>query len=462
MNGKLYRLWWAAVLLAPLLLPAARPTPAPAGSATHHTVLPVVLTTPGVAYVNDEADLRRAIAQANVADPALKIEFVADIVLTAPLPPLENPDTTSIDLWGNGHTLDGHGQGPILSIGRGTWVEIRRLTLTGGAAEGEADCGGAIFVAGALWLRDSVVSGNSATRGGGLCVIGSGDEEAVQLTIYDSIVTGNTAQLGGGGIFARAEGGAAFNVSVYDSTLSRNRATGGDGGAIHAAAEQGTLRTAIRTSAVTGNFAVNGGGLYHVANAAGGGIAEANLYNATFSGNVALGEGGAIANYVTSPIEEERDAAAAGPQQPDFAEARVFTNFTTITANTAYHGSGVFNPGQAFFWPTATIIAGNAPGGGDCGQRISSGGFNMDGDGSCQLFEDNDDLPRGRADLLPLAVNPPGATATHALGPNSDARNRVSVDMGYCQELETDQRGVPRPQPAGSQCDIGAFEAREE
>ncbi len=459
MNGKLYRLWWAAVLLAPLLLPAARPAPAPAAEPTGHIVLPVVLATPGVAFVSDEADLRRAIAQANTDDPALDIEFLADIVLTAALPLLDNPETTSIELRGNGHTLDGHGHGPILSIGPGTWVTVERLTLTGGAAPGADDCGGAIFVAGLLSLRDSVISGNSATRGGGLCVIGANREDIAQLTLYDSVVNGNTAQLGGGGIFARATGGAAFNVSVYGSTLTRNRTTSGDGGAIHAAADAGTLRTAIWMSAVTGNFAVNGGGLYNVADATGGGIAEANVYNTTFSGNVALGEGGAIANYVTSPIDEARDRVAAGPQRPNIAEARVATNFTTITANTAYHGSGVFSPGDAFFWPTATIIAGNAPGGGDCGQRISSGGYTMDGDGSCQLFEDNDDLPRGRADLQPLAVNPPGATATHALGPNSEARNRVSVDMGYCQELETDQRGVARPQPAGEGCDIGAYEA---
>jgi predicted outer membrane repeat protein len=457
-NGKSYRLWWAAVLLAPLLLPAARPAPAPAAGPTRHIVLPVVLATPGVAFVSDEADLRRAIAQANVDDPALNIEFLADIVLTAALPPLDNPETTIIELRGNGHTLDGHGYGPILSIGPGTWVTVERLTLTGGAAPGADGCGGAIFVAGLLSLRDSVVSGNSAARGGGLCVIGANLEDTAQLTVYDSVVSGNTAQLGGGGIFARAEGGAAFNVSVYGSTLARNRTTDGDGGAIHATAVNGTLRTAIWMSAVTGNFAVNGGGLYHVADAAGGGIAEANVYNTTFSGNVALGNGGAIANYVTSPIDEER--AAAGTQQRELFEASVEATFTTITANTAYHGSGVFSPGGAFFWAFATIIAGNAPGGGDCGQRIGSNGYTMDGDGSCQLFADNDDLPRGRADLLPLAANPPGATATHALGPSSQARD--VVEPLFCEETLTDQRGVARPQPAGGWCDIGAYEEEGE
>lgn len=446
MNRNLW--WrWAAVLLV-ALLSAALPGSAPAGEPAHDIALPIVLATPGIAFVSDEADLRRAIDQANVVYPGLQIEFLADIVLTAPLPMLDNPDTTIIDIQGHGHTLDGNGHGPILSIGPDTWLTVERLTLTGGAATGADECGGAAFVAGLLSLRHSVISGNSATRGGGLCVIGR--EDHAQLTLRDTVVSGNTAQLGGGGVLAQAEDGATVHLGIYDSTLSRNRALGGDGGAIHAATRTGKTSTAIRWSAITANFALNGGGLYNAGTAEGAAeaIAQAEIYSSTFSGNVALGDGGAIANY---------DA----PQPPDFPKGRVEVAFITITANTAYRGSGVFNGPDAFFWPFATIIAGNAPEGGDCNQRISSDGYNMDGDGSCQLFAENNDFPRGRPDLLPLALNPPGTTATHALGPASEARDRLSPDDGYCDpmNLDTDQRRVPRPQPIGGSCDIGAYEA---
>ena len=260
---------------------------------------------------------------------ALDIEFLADIVLTAALPPLANPETTIIELPGNGHTLDGHGHGPILSIGPDTSVTVERLTLTGGVTPGADGCSGAAFVAGLLSLRDSVVSGNSAARGGGLCVIGQ--DEYADLILNDSVVTGNTAQLGGGGIFARAEGGATVILGIYDSTLSRNRA-----------------------------------------------------------------------------------------------------------------------------------IAANAPEGRDCWQPISSDGYNLDGVTSCDFFHVDDDRPGGRADLLPLALNSPGATATHALGPDSEARDRVPPEEGLCGPLETDQRGVTRPQPIGGGCDIGAYEASDE
>lgn len=42
------------------------------------------------------------------------------------------------------------------------------------------------------------------------------------------------------------------------------------------------------------------------------------------------------------------------------------------------------------------------------------------GGGSSGLVE-MDDLPNGRADLLPLALVPPSETATHALGSDSEA-----------------------------------------
>lgn len=55
--------------------------------------------------------------------------------------------------------------------------------------------------------------------------------------------------------------------------------------------------------------------------------------------------------------------------------------------------------------------------------------------------------------LLPLALNAPGATATHALVAGSRA-----IDAGSCSggSVMQDQRGVPRPHGAG--CDIGAYE----
>ena len=99
-----------------------------------------------------------------------------------------------------------------------------------------------------------------------------------------------------------------------------------------------------------------------------------------------------------------------------------------------------------------TIVADNT-GGPDCGGTgiITSNDHNLDSDNSCNLTGAND-ISSGTADLGLLANNG-GPTKTHALGPNSDARQAGNTT------LTTDQRGFARPAPAGTVPDIGAFEA---
>jgi len=106
-----------------------------------------------------------------------------------------------------------------------------------------------------------------------------------------------------------------------------------------------------------------------------------------------------------------------------------------------------------------SIIADNSPK--NCGTSWSSpnqyaGSFSTDD--SCPGAQQV-----GASDLKlgPLQVNPPGATATHALLPGSVAIDSVSLQD--CQDpfgraLTEDQRGVSRPQ--GPKCDAGAFEAQ--
>jgi hypothetical protein len=83
-------------------------------------------------------------------------------------------------------------------------------------------------------------------------------------------------------------------------------------------------------------------------------------------------------------------------------------------------------------------------------------GANLDTDGSCGGFTPVTSL---QLNLGPLAQNPPGFTATHALLPGS-----VGIDAATdCTDVSgnpvtTDQRGVSRPDSGESACDIGAFE----
>jgi hypothetical protein len=131
---------------------------------------------------------------------------------------------------------------------------------------------------------------------------------------------------------------------------------------------------------------------------------------------------------------------------------------STITGNWANRGSGIFNSNEGIFELSGTIVAGNESGGRDCWEPVGSGGYNLDSDSSCGLGQPTD-LPGGQADLRPLALNAPGKTATHALGPDSQARDRIPMgELGCDPATDTDQRGVPRPQPAGGSCDSGAYE----
>jgi hypothetical protein len=141
----------------------------------------------------------------------------------------------------------------------------------------------------------------------------------------------------------------------------------------------------------------------------------------------------------------------------------VTVSYSTITANIAIGGggSGIFNAAYSpQFQLFGVIIEGNRPGK-DCVGSTTSNGYNLDGDNSCGLGEPTD-LPGGRAELQPLGLNAPGLTPTHALGLASQARNRIPAgEMGCDPAVDTDQRGVRRPQPAGGLCDVGAYEAND-
>lgn len=100
-------------------------------------------------------------------------------------------------------------------------------------------------------------------------------------------------------------------------------------------------------------------------------------------------------------------------------------------------------------------MAGN-PSGGDCVGPITSGGYNLDSDGTCITNGVNNDITAADPMLGPLQVNAPGNTATHALLLGSPALDAIPIDSDSCGILPDDQRGVTRPQ--GDGCDIGAFE----
>ena len=239
---------------------------------------------------------------------------------------------------------------------------------------------------------------------------GSGIYNSGTLNISNSTFSGNSTDEVGGGIYN------VDTLSVVNSTFSGNSANAGGG--IH---NSGTL--SVASSTFSGNSANYGGGI-------GSGDGTVNIVNSTFSGNSANYGGGIINNDGTLSIVN-----------------------STFSGNSASNGGGIFNGGILNL--SNTILA-NSPSGNDCFNvsTINATGINLIEDGSCGAsnFPNNTDPM-----LDPLADNG-GPTQTMALLTGSlaiGAANNTICATAPVNNL--DQRGAIRP--AGSSCDIGAYES---
>jgi hypothetical protein len=105
------------------------------------------------------------------------------------------------------------------------------------------------------------------------------------------------------------------------------------------------------------------------------------------------------------------------------------------------------------------IVASSSSGDNCSGAAIADGGYNIDSGTSCGFSEQLGSL----SGTNPLLADQPafngGPTKTIALLEDSPAINAIPEATNGCgTEVQTDQRGVARPQGEG--CDIGAFEKK--
>jgi len=313
----------------------------------------------------------------------------------------------NVILDGEGNlAVDGDEDHRVFSVSKGVTAELRGFLVTG-AARRDSGPGGGIWNNGALTLTNSTVSGNIGYESGGIANSGT-------LTLTNSTVSGNGASQGGGIT-------NSGTLTLTNSTVSGNRSVGetlrgAAGGGIDNIA--GTLT--LTNSTVSGNSSYG----------AGGGILNRNngaltLTNSTVSGNSASYEGGGIANSGTLTL----------------------TN-STVSGNTAeLDGGGIANFGTLTL--TNTLVDN------DCDGTALSGGGNLESPGNTCGLDQPTDVTEVTAEALKLApLQDNGApTQTHALLPGSVAIDLIPEAMCV---METDQRGVARPQ--GAACDVGAFE----
>jgi hypothetical protein len=468
------------------------------------------LYTEKTVSVDTERELRAAWGNPRVT----AIDVTADIFLRAcELGDPMRESARPILLDGRGHTLRQTCFEKRLLRQDGTgYVELRNVTLTRGGSDGP---GGAVTTRGEIAVIDSkitqnlaeepgggvmsqrratiirsVITGNRANDDGGGVYARRGG-----IQVYDSIVSSNLVDGSGGALGSTGDilvvrshmdgnttdgdGGAIYtdedgDVTVIDSTVSGSTADG-PGGAIFTLDGDVT----ITGSTLTGNRADDRGGAIS-------GEAAVTIVNSTISRNLAVAHvGGGVWSrgdtYVANSTVSDNYAEAKGGGLHaagvlTLVSSTVADNIASVAPNIGVgerldaFGSVIgpakveFNGGQA--QPTESSC--------DTPASISLG-FNVVTEGSCRLAAPSDLIG------VPSRLGPlrgyGGPAETRLPDPGSPALDRVPAGAclnpplpallegeqhlaGHVDDLrallQTDQRGVPRPQ--GPACDAGAVE----
>jgi hypothetical protein len=306
-------------------------------------------------------------------------------------------------------------------------------------------------------LSDLTVSGGTSQQGGGVRN-GSGS-----LILTRVVVADNEARAEGGTDIA-AEGGGVFSdgpLTVRESTIAGNRATAIAGTMSSYALGAGIMATgpvSVERSTISGNAAeAHGEGGKH-SGALGGGLRAtgepAVVELSTISGNSVRAD-----NSLTN---ESRGGGLQGVE--------LTLTSSTVTGNSLFSNGAATGANLEFAGATLvsdTIVADALGDADSCGSGLSpgtadftSGGFNLDEDGSCG-FTGSSDIVGVASGLDPVLRDNGGPTPTHALLAGS-----IAIDRGNSFGSGIDQRGLPRPSdfPAignkegGDGSDIGAFE----
>ena len=229
-------------------------------------------------------------------------------------------------------TLEGEDDDQSAVWVSGAAVTLSDLTVTnGGGTEGQGGKTGGGIYAGAdaeLTLIDMIVTGNSATRGGGVGVI-----EAA-LTLTGGSISGNTGSGLGGGLFIEGD----LPVVITGTTFDGN--SGGKGGGIRLDNPQDVTITEVT---ITGNTATEEGGGIHIERG------EVYFGDSTVSGNTAP-QGGGISTFEMADLYIEGVDCTGNTSTADGGCAYLVNstanleNFT-VSNNEASSGGGIYYAG---------------------------------------------------------------------------------------------------------------------
>jgi Tol biopolymer transport system component len=239
------------------------------------TDLPDALPGDGVCETSTSSgicSLRAAIQEVNALTVlgTFTIELECGLTIAADLPSFTNTSAQKVVLEGYGYAIDGAGAYRLIDVGAGATVYLEKIVLTHGL---NPTGGGAIYNAGLLYLKNTIVKENSANEGGGISNNGT-------LYITNSLFKDNEATAG--------YGGAIINLgsaTIGNSTFTENTASAGGGGVANMATGNADFYNVTMTLNHSGT-AVDGGGY------AGLDSSTATLTNSLFVGNDGFGSGG--------------------------------------------------------------------------------------------------------------------------------------------------------------------------
>src|SRR5580700_129928 len=305
--------------------------------------------------------------------------------------------------------VDGTNTANVFTVGTGISLTLSNLTIKNGVGYSG---GGGVDNSGTLTVNQSNFYTNTALSGGAILNTGT-------VTISNTNFSGNSPYFFG----HSASCGAIDNrgaMTITASTFFNNYANNNDtsGGAICNGGTLTITRSTFSTNSSQGNNGGYGGAIYNYAG-------TLSVTNSTFSQNSATTSGGAI--YSQGGTVEISNST-----------------FGTNPATSGGDGGTLSNVGGSVLIQNSIVA--NSGYGGNCAGTITSDGYNLSSDSSCN-FSGPGDLNGANPRLGALRSNG-GPTQTMALQKTSPALD--AGNPGGCRDfagnlLTTDQRGLPRP-----------------
>ncbi|HEY6327019.1 MAG TPA: choice-of-anchor Q domain-containing protein [Candidatus Cybelea sp.] len=323
--------------------------------------------------------------------------------------------------------VDGTNTSNVFTVGAGISLTVSNLTIKNGVGYSG---GGGVDNAGTLSVNKSNFYTNTALSGGAILNTGTATFSNTNFTGNSPYFFGHSA--GCGAIDNRST--MTITASTFYSNYANNNYT--SGGAICNGGTLTIISSTFNTNSSQGNNQGLGGAIYNYAG-------TLSLTNSTLSQNSATTSGGAI---------------YSGGGTVQISNSTFGTNPENIGGGGALSNAGTSGSSVLI----QTSIVANSGNGGNCAGTITSKGYNLSSDGTCN-FGSKGDLNNKNPKLGPLHKNG-GPTQTLALlrgSPALDAGNPAGCRDFLGILLTTDQRGMPRPggrETTG--CDMGAYESQ--